>query len=185
MHLIYFQNGANIYERFSFFVIADDNDGVENLADLYLYHEREGLRWHFSDKDWTTILQDNHTWIGSRNIAPLDDESLPRGQYRAVLVNKAGEQAERTFTFDPPEKPRYSFPSLSIADGNYAINSKYPANFFIGYDDQANAIQIVKIDKLEGLLANLKLSSEIKAVALWSEDEDFATSVLLDIQLLK
>jgi hypothetical protein len=184
MRLVYFQGDAGVYARFSFFVMANDDDGVENLADLYLYHDREGLRWRFSEKDWILISKDGHTWIGSRNVAMVDDEPLPRGQYRAVLVNKVGEQSARTFTFDPPEKPRYPFPALALDGETYAITSKYPAHFFIGYDERANFIQTVKVDTLEGSLADLKIPAKVKAIALWAEDADYATSVLLDIQTL-
>jgi hypothetical protein len=61
------------------------------------------------------------TWIGSRAIAMPGDDPLPRGQYRAVLVNKGGEQAERAFTFDAPDNPRDPFPRLNLLEGNYTV----------------------------------------------------------------
>jgi hypothetical protein len=180
MRLVYLQESGIVKERFSFFVIANDEDGIENLADLYLYHDREGLRWRLSEKDWITVQQENSTWIGSRSIAMLDDETLPRGQYRAVLVNKAGEQAARNITFDPPPEPRFAFPALTISDGNYTVVSRYPANYFIGYDEQGNYVQTIPLAALQGAIADLRLNAKIRSVALWAEDAAYVTSALSD-----
>jgi hypothetical protein len=180
MRLVYFQNGAESVERYSFFVIANDEDGIENLADLYLYHDIEGLEWHLTEKDWVIVEQDGHTWIGTRSIAMTDDETLPRGQYRAVLVNKGGEQAARTFTFDPPTSPRFAFPACSIQDGKYAVVSKYPSHSFIGYNEQGDFVQIVRLSQLSGNVEDLKLQSSVKSVGLWAEDSGYSTSALLD-----
>jgi len=51
LELTYYQDRERPLERFSFFIIAEDDDGTENLADLYLYHDREQLRWHLSSDD--------------------------------------------------------------------------------------------------------------------------------------
>jgi hypothetical protein len=134
LRLVYFQGEQGPEERFSFFIIPEDEDGDEDLADLYLYHDREGLCWHLTSDDWVTIQGEGQTWIGSRNIAMLDDAALPRGQFRAVLVDKGGEQNERLFSFDAPQEARHPFPFLYISDGRYRIESDYPEHFFICYD---------------------------------------------------
>lgn len=186
MQLVYFQSApARVLERFSFFVIASDEDGVENLSELYLYHDGEGLRWRLTEKDWLVVNQGGHTWIGSRSIAMVDDGTLPRGQYRTVLVNKAGEQASRTFTFDPPAAPRYPFPAFTISDGTYRIASRYPGHFFIGYDEQGSFVQSIPISDLSGEVSALNLASNVMAIALWAEDAGYSTSALSDALPLK
>jgi len=45
MELVYYPGRNGPEERFSFFVLPEDDDGVGNLDELYLYHDREGLRW--------------------------------------------------------------------------------------------------------------------------------------------
>lgn len=185
MRLVYYQNGSESIERYSFFVIANDEDGVENLADLYLYHDLEGLEWHLSEKDWIIVEQEGNTWIGTRSVAMMDDEALPRGQYRAVLVNKGGEQAARTFTFDPPTNPRFAFPTCSVEDGKYAVVSRYPSNSFIGYNEQGDFVQTVALPQLSGDIADLKLQSAVRSVGLWAEDSSYFTSALLDALPIK
>jgi hypothetical protein len=183
--LAYYQGTERPEERFSFFIIPDDDDGIENLADLYLYHDREQLRWRIQSEDWLVHEQDGQTWIGTRSIAMTGDETLPRGQYRAVLVNKGGERSERLFAFDAPEEPRFPFPFIALAEDRYRIDSNYPVNRFIGYDEQGNLVSVLPLDRNEGQLSDLGFPSEVRAVALWAEDPVYYTSVLTDAAPLR
>ncbi|MDR2397677.1 MAG: hypothetical protein LBD74_02830, partial [Spirochaetaceae bacterium] len=135
MQLVYYQGPVRPEERFSFFVIVEDDDGIENLDELYLYHDREGLRWSLSAEDWISYEEGEQTWIGSRAIAMAGDDALPRGQYRAVLINKGGERTERTFSFDAPAEPRHPFPHIAMQAEEYAIESQYPEHFLLCYDE--------------------------------------------------
>ncbi|MDR3170015.1 MAG: hypothetical protein LBU17_00135 [Treponema sp.] len=176
IRLVYYQGSAQPEERFSFFIIAEDDDGIENLDELYLYHDREGLRWLLSAEDWVSFEEEGTTWIGSRSIAMIENERLPRGQYRAVLVNKGGERTERTFSFDAPENPRYAFPTFTISEGHYTIGSKYPAHFLICYDGEGNFLKTIAVTTLEGTFSKLGLPSGAKTVALWAEDDEYYTA---------
>jgi hypothetical protein len=184
MELVYYVEGGDEQkpvERYSFFVLPEDDDGLENLADLYLHHDREGLRWFLSSADWISLTDgDGKTWIGSRNIAMLDDEMLPRGQYRAVLINKGGEKAERRFTFDAPEDPRYPFPYLRIAEGKYSVDSRYPVHHLVVYDQQGSVLEIRSLPGLEGSLQELKLPGSGRNAALWAEDPEYHVSALTE-----
>jgi hypothetical protein len=181
MELVYYQGLEKPEERFSFFVLPEDDEGIDNLDELYLYHDREGLRWFLSSGDWVTFAEEDQTWIGSRGIAMVDDSPLPRGQYRAVLINKGGERTERTFSFDAPPEPRYPFPLLDITDGIYRIESDYPVHRFLCYDNQGNLVTTTLIEEAAGAVAELRLTSSIRAVVLWAEDPEYNTSALTDV----
>jgi hypothetical protein len=181
MQLVYYQGPVRPEERFSFFVIAEDDDGIENLEELYLYHDREGLRWSLSAADWITFEEGDKTWIGSRAIAMAGEPSLPRGQYRAVLINKGGAQTERLFSFDAPAEPRYPFPRLQVDEGNYTIASRYPEHFLICYDGEGSLITTLAVKTLQGSLASMDLPAEAKGVALWAWDEAYDTAALTDV----
>ena len=176
IELVYYQDNNRPQERFSFFIIPEDEEGVENLADLYLYHDREQLRWHIKSEDWISYTQDGKTWIGTRSIAIGEDEILPRGQYRAVLVNKGGEKAERNFSFDAPEEPRFPFPVLDISGGEYTVTSQYPRNSLVFYDDQGNYVHTETLSRLSGQLSELNIPSNARTAALWAEDTQYFTS---------
>jgi hypothetical protein len=181
LRLVYFQGEAGPEERFSFFVLPEDDDGIEDLADLYLYHDREGLCWHLTAEDWVVVTNEDQTWIGSRNIAMLDEGALPRGQFRAVLFDKGGAQTERLFAFDAPEEAPHPFPFLDVSEGWYTIESQYTAHYFICYDNAGGYLRTVPVEALEGEISEAGLPRDTRAVALWAEDADYFTSALTNV----
>ena len=185
MELVYYSGEESPEERFSFFVMPEDDDGVENLSELYLYHDREGLRWFINSEDWVKYEEDGKTWIGSRNIAMMGSEHLPRGQYRAVLITKGGEQTERKFTFDGPEESPYPFPFLSISGGIYRVDSQYPLNHLLCYDQEGNVVQTITITAIDGNIRDLRLAGNVRSAALWAEDPEYAISALTDAVILR
>ena len=180
MELVYYTGRTKSDERYSFFILPEDDDGIENLSELYLYNDREGLRWLITSADWIEYEEDGKTWIGSRNIAMYDDGPLPRGQYRAVLYNRGGESTERRFTYDGPETPPYPNPALSIGEGTYHIDSLYPINRFVCYDQQGKTVQTVNIREPEGSVRDLRLTTAVRTVALWAEEPLYRISVFTE-----
>ena len=180
IELNYYPGDTRPIEHFSFFVIAEDDDGMENLSELRLIHDREGLEWIISSEDWIHHEEDGKHWVGSRSIAMTGDNTLPRGQYRAVLVNKGGEKSERLLVFDAPEDPRYPYPFLRIEEGIYRIDSRYPANSFLVYDQQGNIIRTLTVPYLEGPVSALGLPNNARFLALWAQDEEYHTSAMTE-----
>ena len=185
IELVYYQDEKKPVERFSFFIIPEDDDGIENLEDLYLYHDREQLRWHIKSDDWVSYTHEGKTWIGSRSISIAEDENLPRGQFRAVLVTKGGEKSERNFTFDAPVDPRYPFPILEISGGRYMMDSAYPVNRLICYDEEGNYIFSVNLSSSYGLINDLGIPSQARTAALWAEDAQYSTSAVTYVTALR
>ena len=179
LQLVLYQTDDGPREQFSFFIIPEDEDGLENLDELYLYHDREQLRWQIKSDEWVTYTQGERTWIGTRSIAVTDGGGLPRGLYRAVLVNKGGESAERTFTFDG--SVRYPFPELEIEDGKYTIKSNWPVNRLVCYDRSGNYVATVRLSSLTGNVSDLNLTSNARTAALWAEDEDNNISAFTNV----
>ncbi|MCL2214412.1 MAG: hypothetical protein FWC06_04290 [Treponema sp.] len=168
LQLVLYQGETQPQEHFSFFILAEDEDGFDNLEEVYLYHDREQLRWHFKSDDWMHYRIDGKDWIGTRSIT-MQDGNLPRGTYRAVLFNKSGESTRRNFTYDG--NVSYPFPELSIAGGTYVINSRWPSNRLVCYDNSGNYISTVTVDSLSGSVLQLRLPSSARTAALWAEDE--------------
>jgi len=185
IELVYYQDYDKPVERFSFFIIPEDEDGIENLEDLYLYHDREQLRWHIKSDDWVSYIHEGKTWIGSRSITADENESLPRGLFRAVLVNKGGEKSERNFTFDAPQEPRFPFPTLEISGGRYTVDSAYPANRLLCYDEQGNYIYSANLSRLNGSIDELDVPSQARTAALWAEDAQYFTSAVTYVTALR
>jgi len=185
MDLVYYSGSEKPEERYTFFVMAEDDDGMENLSELFLYHDREGLRWVINSEDWVQFEEEGKNWIGSRSISVGDAPYLPRGQFRAVLVNKGGEKTERRFTFDGPEESPYPFPFFVISDGIYRIDSRYPVNHLICYDQQGKPVQTLTISSIEGNVGDLRLNNSVRTAALWAEDPEYHISALTDAVLVR
>jgi len=167
--------------RYSFFILSEDDDGIENLSELYLQHDREGLRWLITSEDWVHFEEGGRNWIGSRHIAMRDGASLPRGQFRAVLINRGGERTERNFTFDVPEVSPHPFPSLYIEGGLFRINSRYPVNRLISYDEQGNIVQTITLTASEGYISDFNFPRSVIGAALWAEDPLYRISALTQV----
>lgn len=169
LQLVLYQGETGIQERFSFFIIPQDEDGIENLDKLYLYNDKEQLRWQINSDEWIKHSDsDKKIWIGTRSIT-VAEGSMPRGVYRAVLVNKGGESAEKSFTFDA--NVMYIFPELTISNGNYSIISAWPGNRLICYDNSGAYISDIPVENLTGQISALNLPSNTVTVALWADDE--------------
>jgi len=181
MEKVYYLEAGTIEARHSFFVLVEDNDGAENLSELYLYHDWEGLRWFFTAEDWVSYNDDGKNWVGSRHIIMHSAAPLPSGEYRAVLVNKGGEKTERTFTFDIPEDSPHPFPSFSIANGMYQISSQYPLNRLLAYDEKGDMVETIPISPIDGdqgTIASLNLPQRVLSLALWASNEEYRISAL-------
>ena len=178
IQLVLYQGETGPQEHYSFFVIPEDDDGIENLEELYLYHDREQLRWHIKSDEWISYTQDERTWIGTRSIT-IREGDLPRGVYRAVLVNKGGEKGERNFTYDG--SVRYPFPELEITNGIYTINSEWPSNRLVCYDREGNYVITVELRSLTGNVSLLELPSSVRTAALWAEDSAYFCSAFTNV----
>ncbi|MDR1176947.1 MAG: hypothetical protein LBK83_15920 [Treponema sp.] len=167
-------------ERYSFFVIPDAEDGIDDIEEMYFYHDKQELRWHIGREDWIIHEYEETTWIGTRAIAMPGNETLPRGQFRAVIINRGGEKSERLFTFDAPAGNLHPFPFLEISDGSWRIDSAYQKNRFICYDIEGSFIKVQELEDRDGLVSELNLPQEVRTVALWAEDPEYSTSALTD-----
>jgi len=180
IELVYYPVDGRPQEQFSFFVVVEDDDGIENLKELHIYHDREGLEWILGSEDWIYHEENGRHWIGSRSITMTGGDILPRGQYRALLLNKGGEKTERTITFDAPENPRYPYPSLRITEGRYTIDSRYPVNSLIAYDQQGTILRTVPVRNTEGTVSELNIPGTTRLLALWAQDNEYHTSALTE-----
>jgi len=178
MSLVLYEGESGPTEHFSFFVIAEDEDGVENLDELYLYNDREQLRWKIKNDEWVSFTQNNKTWIGTRSIT-TQDGVLPRGVYRAVLVNKGGEKGERLFTYDTDV--RHPFPKFEIENGMYTVRSEWSSNRLVCYDKTGNYISTVEVKSLSGPVSQLNLPSAAATAALWAEDPAYYISAFTKV----
>lgn len=132
-------------ERLSFFASVSDADGVADIDGLFLVHDESELCWSMSPDDWTLEEDGSTVWIGSNGLSVPSGRAMPRGAYRAVLVDKAGERDERSFSLSAPETSAYDLPTVSLAGTRVSVSSPYPTNTAFFLDSGDNVVRTVKI----------------------------------------
>lgn len=104
---------GEIHERLSLFLAASDQEGYEDLDAFYLYHPDSRLFWELDAGEWEKKNREGREWIGSSAFAAF--ERLPRGEYRLILIDRAGDRSEASFFLNQPlsaDDEEEFFPSL-------------------------------------------------------------------------
>jgi hypothetical protein len=181
LSLVYYEEEDKVRERYTLFVLPQDDDGFQDLGYLYLIHDFESLQWKLTSDDWVREDIKGQTWIGSRAITMGDgsgSETLPRGSFRVVLEDKGGSRGERAVAFDGPEQPEKTFPVFSVSAGTYSASSTYPANYLLCFNRGGEYLNPVPLPALGGRIAELRLGNEVEQVCLWAEDPERSVSCL-------
>lgn len=182
--LCYYNNSGRTEERYYVFVVPSDDDGIEDIEEMYISHEKEGLEWKLATADWISIDAAGKTWIGTHNLAMMDGEKLPRGVFKIELIDKAGMTGTTQVTFDVRDS-KYSFPKFSIENGRYTIVSEYPVNYFLCYNESGAFIRTIQLEHTEGEITSLSLPRDARTVALWAEAPDMFISALTEMAAVR
>jgi len=177
LQLVVYKDMDGPQEYFSFFIMPEDEDGIDNLDELYLYNDKEQLCWNIKNDEWQHYTINEKEWIGTRSFT-VREGNLPRGLFRAVLISKSGEKTERTFTYDG--NVRYPFPEIEISNGIYNIKSQWTANRLVCYDNTGAYVATVDLSSKTGSVSALGLPSNARTAALWAEDEANFCSAFTD-----
>jgi hypothetical protein len=128
------------YERLTFFVSARDEDGFEDIETLYLVHDEERLHWAVDVDRWQREEREEETWVGRNDIQMADYSSMPRGLYRVLLLDAAGERDQREIRVSTPEVPitAVSFPDLALENGRLIVDSIHARHTVHAFDAAGN-----------------------------------------------
>lgn len=131
-------------ERLSVFASVTDGDGVEDIAAMYVVSDAAELSWTLDPDTWTRRDDGAAVWIGS-NALEAQGGAIPRGSYRAIVVDKAGRRSETTFAVRAPAAPPFDPPSARIESGAVVVTSKYKVNTALFSDPGGNVVASVPI----------------------------------------
>lgn len=133
-------------ERLSFFASIKDRDGVGDIEYLFLMHDESELFWTITLDNWVRREEGEAVWLGSNGLEPGDDGLMPRGRYRVVVVDKAGERDERIFNLSAPVMADYSLPVLRLIGNQVTLDSPYQMNTLFFLDPADNPVKTVGIN---------------------------------------
>ena len=122
-----------VYESLSVFASIKDDDGLDNISELWVLNDETALGWKLTDTDWTKTTDGGGTWIGGSSLTTPEMNGMPRGSYRLVAIDVAGQRAEKEFKVSgsfPDRKP----PSVAFSDKKMTVNSTWPETLVLAFD---------------------------------------------------
>jgi hypothetical protein len=114
-------------EGLSVFLIASDEDGMEDLSTLYVIQDAAELFWSVDSKNWISSTANGETWIGTNGFVMPGGVRFPNGTYRVVLQDAGGDTAEEKFTLSGRNAapPARSYPSATLKGGEIKVKSAF------------------------------------------------------------
>ena len=92
------------YEQVVLFALVRDEDGFADIEQLFLLNDEHQLYWRLDGEGWTHERRAGEDWIGLAGLVMADDEDFPRGLYRVVVLDAAGQQDEQRVLIDSPRR---------------------------------------------------------------------------------
>jgi hypothetical protein len=127
------------YESLSAFGSIKQDDGADSIEELWIVNDAAAISWKLTSADWTRASSGGDAWIGGSSLAMPDLGPLPRGAYRLIAVDAAGQSAESTFSVSGAFPDRAA-PSVSVSQGRIAIRSDWPETLALAFDGAGSLI---------------------------------------------
>jgi len=121
------------YESLSAFASIKDEDGIGNIAEVWIVEDEAALAWKLTGADWTKSSDGSGDWIGGASLAMPDLGPLPRGKYRYVAIDASGQQAELGFAVSG-DFPDTRAPSVRCSPGSIAVSSGWDETLVLAFD---------------------------------------------------
>jgi hypothetical protein len=159
-------------ECLSVFISVEDADGRDDLESIFIAEDGYQLVWKLDKEHWTAKEEGGGYWIGSNALSMADGSVIPRGTYRVILRDVAGDGDETAFTVKDPGKP----PQISLKREGSSIlaSAPYPAMNFIVLDASGETLASVAAPRGRSDLSSVLASAPqglAKGLVLMSVDE--------------
>ncbi len=111
-------------ETLGIFIVASDQDGLEDLDAFYVIDDEAQLFWKVDHTQWATSVAEGETWIGMSTLQMPAGTPFPAGSYRVVLESVGGDTVEQTVTVPARSKTPSdsSYPSASVSGGTIKVS---------------------------------------------------------------
>ena len=96
INLVHDQSTGKNSQALTIFVMASDEDGVDDMDKMYVINDEHQLYWEISGSNLRLEKYgENEVWMGSNFITmSTPEESIPSGTYRIMLLDSSGERAK-------------------------------------------------------------------------------------------
>ncbi|MBB6478392.1 hypothetical protein [Spirochaeta isovalerica] len=130
-------------ESLSLFVHGEDEDGEEDLESLYLINDEHQLFWEIRSDEWNEYSEQSIKWIGSNGILAPGEGHFPDGEYRVLLIDRAGERDEKEFFLKNriPDLQEIQSPEVSYDLSGITVRTENPLFQIWFYNDQNELVE--------------------------------------------
>lgn len=165
-----------VRENLSFFTYIMDDDGIDDIAMLYLINDETELVWGLSPESWVHKNESGANWIGSNGIAMPDGLPFPRGKWRVVVADLAGERNEHEFTIAATPTERIAIPKLKLIGSEIELDSPHTVNTAFFMNAAKRPVRTINLSNGRTELDRLWGSSG------WRSESDYLAIYSLDLK---
>jgi hypothetical protein len=174
IRLIVSPNGESSREEsLSFFANINDPDGIDHIEFIYIVHDESELSWKLDRETWIQIEDEDTFYFGTNGFS-TQNGIMPRGQYRIIAIDKAGEKCESVFTLSAPDTSSFKLPSAYCTNNILTVDSPYPSNTAIFLDAGGNVSRTVPVsagaNNLDALSSDLFWRQSVDYLILFAID---------------
>jgi len=118
---------GHVSEELAVHVVPEDKDGLDDLEYLHVISDKAELYWSLDSGTWSQLKSQNEDWIGSARLSMPANERFPRGEYRVMLYDLAGDSDEQRFTVDAEllEYGEVPFPQVTVTDRRITVTGTF------------------------------------------------------------
>ena len=80
--------------EFLVLVNAEDKDGEDDIETVYIIRDDEQTFWRVDSVSWNLRNNRGMKWVGCENMTTVDGSLPSPGEYRVLVIDRAGERAE-------------------------------------------------------------------------------------------
>lgn len=127
LNLISDPETGKTHQSLSFFIHGEDEDGENDLDQIYLINDEKQYFWNIPSTLWTSYKDRGVPWIGFNNIIAPDRGIFPEGDYRVLLIDIGGDRDEKSFYLrnNIPREDEVSLPEIYFDKNSLTVKSDF------------------------------------------------------------
>ena len=133
---------GTVYQELNFFVQVEDDDGDNDITEIYLIRDDLHWSWKIDASNWVLHQQDGELWIGANGLTLGRGGALPEGEYRLLVIDRSGQRDEQSVTIRQPDRQTEDlfFPRITQRGRTLEILSETVPLVLWFYDSQARLV---------------------------------------------
>lgn len=136
---------AEPVEELSLFLHLQDEDGDDDIESISLLNDAAELYWGLHGGTWERTEISEESWFGSSELRMYRDGRFPRGAYRLVVTDLAGERGEGSLFISADRSPPVAadVPSLVIDSEMITITGSHESTGLWFYDGGGEVVKVL------------------------------------------